>query len=90
MALAYDPLFITSDKSAMDVPSTPPPMMLTQDELKRIAAYKAVDFVESGMVLGLGTGSTAKHAVAYLDKRILMAEVEQNFPDPKATGTPPA
>ncbi|CAF2142882.1 hypothetical protein BRARA_B03035 [Brassica rapa] len=64
MALAYDPLFITSDKSSMDVPSTPPPMVLTQDELKRIAAYKAVDFVESGMVLGLGTGSTAKHAVA--------------------------
>src|SRR5262245_59514515 len=25
--------------------------------------------------------TTAKHAVAYLDKRILMAEVEQNFPD---------
>ncbi|KAJ0242736.1 ribose-5-phosphate isomerase 2 [Hirschfeldia incana] len=65
MALAYDPLFITSDKSPMDVPpSTPPPMNLTQDDLKRIAAYKAVDFVESGMVLGLGTGSTAKHAVA--------------------------
>lgn len=28
--------------------------------------------------------TVAKHAVAYLDKRILMAEVEQNFPDPKA------
>lgn len=28
--------------------------------------------------------NTAKHAVAYLDKRILMAEVEQNFPDPRA------
>ncbi|CAN7595238.1 hypothetical protein LJR219_004482 [Phenylobacterium sp. LjRoot219] len=28
--------------------------------------------------------TTAKHAVAYLDKRILMAEVEQNFPDPAA------
>lgn len=28
--------------------------------------------------------TTAKHAVAYLDKRILMAEVEQNFPDPRA------
>ena len=26
---------------------------------------------------------TAKHAVAYLDKRILMADVEQNFPDPR-------
>lgn len=28
--------------------------------------------------------TTAKHAVSYLDKRILMAEVEQNFPDPRA------
>lgn len=41
----------------------PSPVILTQDELKKIAAYKAVEFVESGMVLGLGTGSTAKHAV---------------------------
>lgn len=38
-------------------------VMLTQDELKKLAAYKAVEYVESGMVVGLGTGSTAKHAV---------------------------
>jgi ribose 5-phosphate isomerase A len=31
--------------------------------LKRQAAYEAVDLVEDGMVVGLGTGSTAKHAV---------------------------
>ncbi|KAI3857531.1 hypothetical protein MKW92_022837 [Papaver armeniacum] len=37
--------------------------VLTQDELKRIAAYKAVEYVESGMVLGLGTRSTAYYAV---------------------------
>ncbi|KAG2301758.1 hypothetical protein Bca52824_030409 [Brassica carinata] len=66
MALAYDPLFIASERSALDAPPStpPPPMILTQEDLKRIAAYKAVDFVESGMVLGLGTGSTARHAVA--------------------------
>ena len=65
MARAYDPLFITSDNSPIDVPSpsSSSSMTLTQDELKRIAAYKAVDFVKSNMVLGLGTGSTAKHAV---------------------------
>ncbi|KAJ8437842.1 hypothetical protein Cgig2_000396 [Carnegiea gigantea] len=39
------------------------PVILSQDELKKIAAYKAVEYVESGMVIGLGTGSTAKHAV---------------------------
>ncbi|CAM6102065.1 unnamed protein product [Calypogeia fissa] len=37
---------------------------LTQDELKKIAADKAVEYVKSGMVLGLGTGSTAAFAVA--------------------------
>ncbi|KAL3510638.1 hypothetical protein ACH5RR_030039 [Cinchona calisaya] len=42
---------------------THPVNSLTQDELKKIAAYKAVEFVQSGMVLGLGTGSTARHAV---------------------------
>lgn len=44
-------------------PLSPSPVILTQDELKKIAGYKAVEYVESGMVIGLGTGSTAKHAV---------------------------
>lgn len=67
MAVAF-PHFIASDKDAALMVSSPssssrPPVILTQDDLKKIAAYKAVEFVESGMVLGLGTGSTAKHAV---------------------------
>ncbi|PON47048.1 Ribose 5-phosphate isomerase, type A [Trema orientale] len=70
MAIPY-PHFIGSEKLAMEkgilVPSpsssSSPSVILTQDELKKIAAYKAVEYVESGMVLGLGTGSTAKHAV---------------------------
>ena len=34
--------------------------MATQDELKKQVGYKAVDdYVESGMIVGLGTGSTA-------------------------------
>ena len=33
---------------------------LTQDELKKMVGYKAVDdYVTSGMKVGLGTGSTA-------------------------------
>jgi len=40
---------------------------LTQEELKQQAGYKAVDdYVESGMVVGLGTGSTAAYAVERL------------------------
>jgi len=38
--------------------------MATQDELKKQVGYKAVDdYVKSGMVVGLGTGSTAAFAV---------------------------
>ena len=36
---------------------------LSQDELKKQAAWKAVEYVKSGMVVGLGTGSTAAFAV---------------------------
>lgn len=37
-----------------------------QEKLKQQAAYRAVDAVESGMVVGLGTGSTAVWAVRRL------------------------
>jgi ribose 5-phosphate isomerase A len=41
-----------------------------RDHLKRAAAERAVAFVEPGMVLGLGTGSTAEHVVEELAKRV--------------------
>jgi ribose 5-phosphate isomerase A len=37
--------------------------LIEQDELKRIAGEYAVRFVASGMVVGLGHGSTAIHAI---------------------------
>jgi ribose 5-phosphate isomerase A len=37
---------------------------------KQAAAYKAVEFVESGMVVGLGAGSTAEWALRRLGERI--------------------
>lgn len=40
------------------------------DDLKRQAALKAVDYVRDGMVVGLGTGSTAKHVMLALGERI--------------------
>ena len=40
-----------------------PVRALSQDELKKQAAWKAVEYVKSGMRLGLGTGSTAAFAV---------------------------
>jgi ribose 5-phosphate isomerase A len=40
------------------------------DAYKRAAAARALDFVRSGMRLGLGTGSTAKHFVDLLAARV--------------------
>jgi len=44
--------------------------MADRDELKRAAAARALDFVEDGMVLGLGTGSTAAFFVEQLGERV--------------------
>ena len=41
-----------------------------RDPLKRAAAERAVEFVENGMVLGLGTGSTAAFVIEALARRV--------------------
>jgi ribose 5-phosphate isomerase A len=43
---------------------------VTMDELKRQAAARALEYVQDGMKLGLGTGSTAKHFVELLGERV--------------------
>jgi len=43
---------------------------MTADEQKRNAAEKAIGFVEPGMKLGLGTGSTARHFVDLLGAKV--------------------
>ncbi|NJK63702.1 MAG: ribose-5-phosphate isomerase RpiA [Synechococcaceae cyanobacterium SM2_3_1] len=45
-------------------------MTAAQDELKQAAAQAAVQRIQSGMVVGLGTGSTAAFAVSALAKRM--------------------
>src|SRR5271170_6019876 len=40
------------------------------DDLKHAAAARALDYVEPGMRLGLGTGSTARHFVELLAARV--------------------
>jgi len=42
---------------------------VSQDELKRRAADRAVELVEPGMKLGLGTGSTARYVLEGLARR---------------------
>lgn len=43
---------------------------MNADELKRQAAARALELVRPGMRLGLGTGSTAKHFVDLLGRRV--------------------
>jgi ribose 5-phosphate isomerase A len=43
---------------------------MSADSYKRAAAGRAIDFVRSGMRLGLGTGSTAQHFVELLAERV--------------------
>ncbi|WP_057894857.1 ribose-5-phosphate isomerase RpiA [Lacticaseibacillus brantae] len=43
---------------------------MDQNELKRIAAVRAADFVEDGMIVGLGTGSTVTYLVEAIAKRV--------------------
>ena len=44
--------------------------VVKQDELKQMAAHRAVEAIESGMIVGLGTGSTTSFAVSQIAERI--------------------
>ena len=50
--------------------------MSNQDELKKKAAERAVDFIESGMVVGLGTGSTANFAIERIGEKIRSGDLQ--------------
>ena len=39
---------------------------MNQDEMKKAAAQAAIDYVEPGMIVGIGTGSTANHFIDLL------------------------
>lgn len=50
---------------------------ISQDELKKLVGYKAVDdYVRSGMVVGLGTGSTAYFAVERVGQKLASGELK--------------
>lgn len=42
---------------------------MNQDSAKKIAAIKAVEFIKNGMIVGLGTGTTAAHFIEELIQR---------------------
>ncbi len=43
---------------------------MTADDRKRAAALKALDYIQDGQIVGLGTGSTAAHFVKALGERV--------------------
>jgi len=62
--------------------------MTSQDELKKQTGYKAVDdYVESGMVVGLGTGSTAYFAVERLGQKLKSGELTDILAIPTSVRT---
>lgn len=62
--------------------------MSNQDELKKLAATAALKFVESGMVVGLGGGSTAALFISELGKSLRRGELRDivGIPSAKSVG----
>jgi len=58
-----------------------------QDALKQQAAFKAVEYVKSGMKVGLGTGSTAAFAVARLGALLKSGELTDIVAVPTSIAT---
>lgn len=60
---------------------------MTQDELKRQAAERAVELIEPGMKLGLGTGSTARLVLEAIAARRERGELDDIVGVPTSTDT---
>ena len=58
---------------------------MDMDQLKRQAAARALEHVQNGMKLGLGTGSTAKHFVELLGERVRSGLQVVGVPTSEAT-----
>lgn len=58
---------------------------MSMDDLKRQAAARALEQVQDGMKLGLGTGSTAKHFVELLGERVKAGLKVVGVPTSEAT-----
>ncbi|MEJ2230220.1 MAG: hypothetical protein P8X46_03420 [Nitrospirales bacterium] len=65
----------------MSSSSTP----LTPDGQKALAAHKALEFVQDGQILGLGTGSTVQHFLAALGQRVQQGLRVRGVPTSQST-----
>ena len=59
--------------------------MATREEEKAAAARKSVEYVTDGMVVGLGTGTTAKYVIELLGERVKQGLKIQGIPTSKAS-----
>jgi ribose 5-phosphate isomerase A len=55
------------------------------DNLKKAAAHKAIEFIRDGMVVGLGTGSTAKHLLVALGEQVRAGRKLRGVPTSQET-----
>ncbi|MCD6518727.1 MAG: ribose-5-phosphate isomerase RpiA [Anaerolineae bacterium] len=61
--------------------------MASKEELKKLAAYRAVDFVQNGMVIGLGSGSTARFATLRIGEKLRQGELHNILAIPTSEET---
>jgi len=75
------------NRSALHTASKPQ-VTMNQDELKKQVGYKAVDdYIKSGMVIGLGTGSTAAFAVERVGELLKSGELKDIIAIPTSIRT---
>jgi ribose 5-phosphate isomerase A len=55
------------------------------DALKQAAAHNAVEYIKDGMVVGLGTGSTAKHMIIALGEKVRAGMQVRGIPTSRDT-----
>jgi ribose 5-phosphate isomerase A len=60
--------------------------VVEQEERKHEAALRALDFVRDGMTLGLGSGSTAAHAIRALGERVRAGLRVRGVPTSRRSG----
>ena len=58
---------------------------LEQEEMKKLAAGKAVEYIEDGMIVGLGTGSTVEFALKKLGELVKAGLKIQGIPTSLST-----
>merc|ERR1740121_1963350 len=77
-----------ASESASAIATRAAAMAKSQEELKKEAGYRAVDdYVKSGMVVGLGTGSTAYYAVERVGQKLKAGELKDIIAIPTSTRT---